>query len=91
MSAGRWCATVSHYVGNFSGAFAGISPSDHLAFLRTGEFYQLDETDKIALARIILDLPDLMRQAGRMPLPSLGLEVLFPGPATHDGIFPRQS
>lgn len=84
----RWCASVTHYAGNFERAFAGISPSNHLAFLRSGEFYQLDELGRITQARIILDLPDLMRQAGRMPLPSLGLETLFPGPATHDGIFP---
>ncbi|MEX0371162.1 MAG: ester cyclase, partial [Tateyamaria sp.] len=40
-------------------------------------------------ARIILDLPDLMRQAGRDPFGGLlGTEMLFPGPATHDGILP---
>ncbi len=84
----RWCASVTHYAGNFEAAFCGISPSNHLAFLRAGEFYQLDDVGRIEQARIIIDLPDLMRQAGRMPLPSLGLETLFPGPATHDGIFP---
>ena len=85
---GRWCASITHYAGNFESAFAGISPSHHLTFLRAGEFYRLDETGRISLARIIFDLPDLMRQAGRMPLPSLGLETMFPGPATHDGVFP---
>jgi predicted ester cyclase len=30
-----------------------------------------------------------MRQAGRMPFPfSYGLETLFPGPATHNGVLP---
>jgi len=53
------------------------------------EFYQLDDLGRISQARIILDLPDVMRQAGRMPLPSLGLETLFPGPSTHDGVFPN--
>ncbi len=85
---GDWVASVTHYVGNFVAPFLGIPPSDHLAFLRAGEFYRLSE-GRIAEARIILDLPDLMRQAGSMPFPfSYGLETLFPGPATHDGVLP---
>ncbi len=86
---GVWTANVTHYVGNFKEMLWGIPASDHLAFLRAGEFYRLED-GKIAQARIILDLPDLMRQAGRFPYPfSLGLETLFPGPATHDGVLPN--
>jgi predicted ester cyclase len=85
---GIWCASVGHYVGNFTGRLWGIAPSGHLAFLRAGEFYRI-EGGRILQAYIILDLPDLMRQAGRMPFPfSLGLETMFPGPATHDGVLP---
>jgi predicted ester cyclase len=85
---GFWCAAVTHYVGNFTAPLWGIEPSGHLAFLRAGEFYRID-AGRIVQARIILDLPDLMRQAGRHPFPvSLGLETLFPGPATHDGVCP---
>ena len=86
---GDWVAAITHYVGNFVAPFFGVQPSNHLAFLRAGEFYRLDH-GKIAEARIILDLPDLMRQAGQMPFPfSYGLETLFPGPATHDGVLPK--
>ena len=86
---GAWVAAVTHYVGNFTAPFYGVQPSNHLAFLRAGEFYRT-ENDKITEARIILDLPDLMRQAGQMPFPfSYGLETLFPGPATHDGVLPK--
>jgi predicted ester cyclase len=85
---GNWVAAVTHYVGNFTAPFAGISPSGHLAFLRSGEFYRV-EGGRIAQARIIIDLPDLMRQAGRFPLPRvMGTEIQFPGPATHDGVLP---
>ena len=85
---GDWVAAVTHYLGNFAAPFFGIAPSDHLVFLRSGEFYRI-EGGRIAQARIILDLPDLMRQSGRMPFPfSYGLETLFPGPATHDGVLP---
>ena len=93
VNGGTWVAAVTHYVGNFTAPLYGVQPSDHLAFLRAGEFYRLEQARKtearIAEARIILDLPDLMRQAGRMPFPfSYGLETLFPGPATHDGVLP---
>lgn len=85
---GTWVASVTHYVGNFNAPLWGIAPSYHLAFLRAGEFYRI-ENGQIVQARIILDLPDLMRQCGRMPFAfSLGLETLFPGPATHDGVCP---
>ncbi|MHA1548117.1 MAG: ester cyclase [Alphaproteobacteria bacterium] len=85
---GDWIAAVTHYVGNFTAPFVGISPSDRLAFLRSGEFYRIDN-GLIAKARIIVDLPDLMRQTGRFPLPRMmGTEIQFPGPATHDGVLP---
>ena len=85
---GTWIASFTHYVGTFSGALWGIAPSNRLAFLRSGEFYRVAD-NQIVEARIILDLPDLMRQAGRDPFGGLlGTEMLFPGPATHDGILP---
>ncbi|SLN19724.1 SnoaL-like polyketide cyclase [Roseivivax jejudonensis] len=86
---GHWAASVAHYVGNFRAPFAGIRPSGRLAFLRAGEFYRI-EGGRVTEARLILDLPDLMRQAGRMPFPQeLGTEMLFPSPATHDGVLPQ--
>lgn len=87
---GYWCASVTHYVGNFVAPLWGIAPSHHLVFLRAGEFYRVED-GCIRTARIILDLPDLMRQGGHMPFPfSYGLETLFPGPATHDGVLPKE-
>ncbi len=85
---GEWVAAVAHYVGNFKSPLVGIAPTDSLAFLRSGEFYRI-EGGRIAEARLIIDFLDLMRQAGRFPLPRmLGTEMLFPGPATHDGVLP---
>ncbi|MBM7066301.1 ester cyclase [Actibacterium sp. 188UL27-1] len=86
---GQWVASITHYVGNFEGNLWGIQGTGHLAFLRAGEFYRIDD-GQIIKARIILDLPDLIRQAtGRSPFPyPLGTEMLFPGPATHDGVLP---
>jgi len=84
---GQWCACVTHYVGNFNAALFGLSPSHKLSFLRSGEFYRI-ENGQITEAKIILDLPDLMHQSGRLPLPSLGTELTFPAPATQDGLCP---
>jgi len=87
---GQWVASVTHYVGNFDNPLFGLKPSGHLAFFRAGEFYRIEEDGRISEARILFDLLDLMRQAGRSPLPRiLGTEMLFPGPATHDGILPE--
>lgn len=89
---GRWVASVTHYVGNFDAALWGVDPAHHLVFLRAGEFYRLDGpqgAEEITKARIIVDLPDLMRQCGARPFDAhLGTEMLFPGPATHDGVLP---
>lgn len=85
---GTWVASVTHYLGNFDAPFVGIQPSRHLMLLRSGEFYRVDD-GKISKARIIIDIPDMMRQAGLPTFEiSYGLETLFPGPATHDGVLP---
>lgn len=85
---GTWVATVTHYVGTFAQPLHGITPNGKLVFLRSGEFYRL-EGGKIVEARIIIDLLDLLRQCGRMPLPHmLGSEITFPAPATQDGLCP---
>lgn len=86
---GYWVASVTHIVGTHHAPLWGVAPSGHLAFLRVGEFHRLNDQGQIVQSRIIMDLPDLMHQAGRQPFPErLGTEILFPGPATHDGVCP---
>lgn len=84
---GTWIASLTHYVGNFDAPLWGIAPSHSLVFLRAGEFFRV-QNGQITEAKIIFDLPDLLRQCGRMPLPSLGTEITFPAPATQDGLCP---
>ena len=84
----QWCACITHYVGNFNTALFGLNPTGSLGFLRAGEFYKLNGDGQIVEAKILFDLPDLMRQAGRLPLPQLGTEITFPAPATQDGLCP---
>ncbi|MEL7460907.1 MAG: ester cyclase [Pseudomonadota bacterium] len=85
---GRWVAILTHYVGTFAAPIGGLEPSGKLSFLRAGEFYQID-AGRITRAHIILDVPDLAGQSGRLPFPQdLGTELMFPAPATQDGICP---
>ncbi|MEM6306480.1 MAG: ester cyclase, partial [Pseudomonadota bacterium] len=86
-SGGCWCAVLTHYVGTFQAPLFGLRPSNHLVFLRSGEFYRI-ENNQITTAHIIVDLPDVMQQSGCLPLPSLGTELCFPAPATQDGLCP---
>ena len=86
---GNWVACMTHYVGNLTARFCGIGPFPHLVFLRAGEFYRVAE-GKIIEGRIIIDLPDLLCQIGQNPfMQKLGSEILFPPPATQDGILPK--
>ena len=86
---GEWVAAVLHIVGTHDGPLWGVAPSGRLAMLRGGEFHRIGADGRIAESRIILDLPDLMRQAGRSPFPPApGAELTWPGPATQDGICP---
>ncbi|MEM0907442.1 MAG: ester cyclase, partial [Pseudomonadota bacterium] len=85
---GTWMAAVTHYVGIHSTPLFGIPASGRLTYLRSGEFYRV-EGGLIVEAKLIMDFPDLMRQGGYPPFPDdQGTEVLFPGPETHDGVFP---
>ena len=85
---GDWTASVTHYLGNFQAPLAGIAPNGRLVFLRSGEFYRL-EGGCIAEAKILVDFLDLLRQTGRFPLARMpGTEMLFPDPASGDGVLP---
>lgn len=85
---GQWLACLGHYVGNLEAPLFGVEPHGKLVFLRCGEFYRVAE-GRIVEAYLLPDLLDLMRQAGCPALPPLlGTEMLFPSPATHDGVCP---
>jgi predicted ester cyclase len=82
-----WIAAMGHYCGTFTEPLFGIPPTGHLAFLRYGEFYRLSPNNIIVETVSIWDMIGLMQQAGVNPLPpSPGVEIVIPGPRTHDGI-----
>ena len=88
---GWWVTTTGHYLGTFKQPWLGIPATGEPAAIRFGEFYRWQEGPNgvgcITEARVLLDIVDLARQAGRRILPpSSGLEWLVPGPAPHDGL-----
>lgn len=79
-------AAIGHLQGTFETEFRDIPPTHGVVHLRYAEAHWLDG-DRIRRSWAIIDLLDLMRQAGIWPLPpSLGAEGMWPGPATQDGI-----
>jgi predicted ester cyclase len=81
-----WISATGYYYGSFRRDWLGIPATLGWAYLRYGEFYKLDG-GRIVDGYVILDVLDLMRQAGVFPWrPGRGVETLVPGPATHDGL-----
>jgi predicted ester cyclase len=83
---GAWVASTGHYVGTFAADWLGIPAQGRALTIRYGEFVRL-EGGRIREAYVLLDLLDVMRQAGCWPLaPPLGCAERVPGPATCDGV-----
>ena len=83
-----WVGCGGHYVGTFARPFLNIPPTGHIAHMRFHEFYRI-ENGTVVEFQAIWDIPELMMQAGAWPLvPSLGRELMIPGPAPNDGIVP---
>jgi predicted ester cyclase len=82
----NWIGCVGHYVGTFTHDWLGIPATRGVVALRYGEGHEL-RAGKIATSYVFIDLLDLMRQAGYWPLaPSLGREMQWLPPMTHDGV-----
>lgn len=81
-----WVTVMGHFCGNFEEAWLGIEPTEKLLFFRIGEFHRI-EKGKIAESHILLDIPDVMRQAGCYPLPPMpAAPGIYPPPKGQDGI-----
>ncbi len=81
-------AAMGHYQATFERDFCGIPATRGVVHVRFGEVHHVI-AGKIAHTWALLDLLDLMRQAGVWPIaPSLGAEGMWPGPVTSDGVKP---
>ena len=88
----RWTCATGHFVGTFTADYLDIPATGGAVFLRHAEFRRLTADGRADQIILFMDFPDLMRQAGVWPLPpSLGAEILFPSPATQDGVILTES
>ncbi|WP_372911344.1 ester cyclase [Salinigranum sp.] len=81
----EWVCATGNLVGTFEEDWLDIPATGHATWLRYGEFHRFEE-GKVAETRTIVDVLDVLRQAGYRIVPSLGPEVVIPGPTTQDGI-----
>ncbi len=81
-----YVCTVSILQGTFAQDWLGIPASHGVATLNCGEINRV-EGGRIVESHVLIDVLDLMHQAGCWPLsPSLGAEGMWLGPATNDGV-----
>lgn len=77
---------VGHYLGVFRNDWLTIPATGRPIYIRYGEFHRI-AAGKIAQSTVLIDVLDVIRQAGFWPLaPSLGVEEQWPCPFTADGI-----
>ncbi len=82
----QWLCATGHFTGTFTHDWLGIPATRKTLNIRFGEFLRLEQR-KVVETYIILDILDVMRQAGCWPIaPSLGAIDRVPGPVTHDGL-----
>lgn len=85
---GDWVGCAGHYLGVFERPWLDIPATRQPVTLRFHEFYRI-AGERIVEMQALWDIPGVMRQARAWPLaPSLGVDILVPGPATQDGLVP---
>ncbi|MDT3437168.1 ester cyclase [Haloarcula sp. 1CSR25-25] len=81
----EWVCATGNLVGTFENEWLEVPPTGHATWLRYGEFHRFED-GKIAETRLLIDILDVLRQAGYTLFPSLAPEVVIPGPTTQDGV-----
>lgn len=82
----QWVCGMGQFLGTFTREWVGIPPTGQWTSIRFGEFCALQE-GQITEDYMLLDLVDVMRQAGyRVLPPSPGDETYWPRPFEEDGI-----
>lgn len=82
---GRWVSTLGHLQGNFEADLVGIPATWGVVMLRFG-LNALVRDGRIVAAYVLLDVLDLMRQAGWYPFrPMLGSPEQWPAPPPGTG------
>jgi len=82
-----WVSGTGYFTGTFTQDYLTIPATGGQVNIRWGEFCRMEE-GKIIEVYFLLDLIDLMQQAGFHVLPpSRGQDGLYPPPRANDGIF----
>jgi predicted ester cyclase len=82
----NWVCGTGDFIGTFANDWLFIPANGSSVHFRFGEFCRVQD-GQIVEIRIIIDLPDLMRQAGINLLPpNYGRDIWIPGPLAGDGI-----
>ena len=80
-----WVLTSGNYIGIFEHDFLNIPATNEAVWVRYMEYNRIVD-GKIIQTYTLIDILDLMRQAGIKFITSLSPEIIVPGPATHDGV-----
>ena len=81
-----YIAAVGHYCGTFREDWLTIPATGAPIYIRYGEVHQIED-GRIVQSSCLWDVLDVIRQAGFWPIaPSLGVEGMWPGPLTADGV-----
>lgn len=81
-----WIGCLGHCVGTFEHDWFDIPATRGVISVRYAEGHELRD-GKIATSYVFIDFLDLMRQVGYWPIaPSLGQEMHWLPPMTHDGV-----
>ena len=81
-----WVCGTGDFIGTFVHNWLNIPASGTSVHFRFGEFCKVVDNN-ITEIRIIVDLPDLMRQSGIQLLPpNYGRDIWIPGPLAGDGV-----
>lgn len=81
----EWVVTSGNFVGTFESDWLDIPATKGSVWIRYVEFNRIED-DKIKETFTLIDILDLMRQAGFTYINSLAPEIIIPGPATNDGV-----
>ncbi len=81
-----WVGCLGHFVGTFENDWLGIPATHGVVAVRFAEGHDVRD-GRIARSYLFVDFLDLMRQSGYWPIaPSLGREMQWLSPRTHDGV-----
>ena len=81
-----WVVEMGHLMVLWDKPWLDIAPSRKLGFLRYAEFHRIED-GRIAETASYIDILNFLAQSGHQTVPGLtGIEVLTPGPKTHDGL-----